>query len=64
MITFWEMIMEVCLSTMETFLLHVDLTTRRSCPPAPDVAEALLAFAEAHAALPRPDQAGKAIGAR
>ncbi len=51
-------------ATMETFLLHVDLTTRRSCPPAPDVAEALLAFAEAHAALPRPDQAGKAIGVR
>ncbi|UWQ22246.1 carnitine 3-dehydrogenase [Jannaschia sp. W003] len=49
-------------ATMETFLLHVDLRTRRAAPPAPAVAAALGAWAEAHAALPRPEGAGRAIG--
>jgi len=49
-------------ATMETMLLHVDLGTRRSCPPEGAVLEATLRYAEAHANLPRPDQAGRGIG--
>ena len=33
------------------FLLHIDMTTRRSAPPAPEVAEKLTEYAQAHAAL-------------
>jgi carnitine 3-dehydrogenase len=44
-------------------LLHVDLKTRRSAPPAPHLAANLTKFAEAHAALPTPEGLGRAIGA-
>ncbi|WP_425041192.1 carnitine 3-dehydrogenase [Primorskyibacter sp. S187A] len=49
-------------ATMESMLLHVSLETRRSCPPLPQVAEKLVAFEAAHAALPKPEGAGRAIG--
>ncbi len=42
-------------ATMETLLLHVDLSSRRSTPPAPDVAAKIEAFQNAQADLPRPD---------
>lgn len=51
------------LATGEHFLLHVDLDTRRSCPPAPEIEAALATLTAAQAGLPRPDGAGKAIGA-
>ena len=51
-------------ATVETFLLHVDLSTRASAPPTPEVEAKLVAFAEAHAALPAPDGLGRAIGQR
>ncbi|SIT13659.1 carnitine 3-dehydrogenase [Paracoccus saliphilus] len=35
-------------ATIETLLLHTDLSTRRSCPPDPVVAEALAGLAKAH----------------
>ncbi|TDE36599.1 carnitine 3-dehydrogenase [Antarcticimicrobium sediminis] len=35
-------------ATIETLLLHTDLTTRRSCPPEPEVAAALTRLARAH----------------
>ncbi|GHH01071.1 carnitine 3-dehydrogenase [Pseudodonghicola xiamenensis] len=36
-------------ATIETLLLHTDLTTRRACPPEPEVAAALARYAKAHA---------------
>ncbi len=51
-------------ATMETFLLHVDLSTRRSAPARGDVAEALATFAQAHAGMPRPEGAGRYVGQR
>ncbi|MEX5562527.1 carnitine 3-dehydrogenase [Pseudophaeobacter sp. 1A16562] len=54
---------ERLLATGEHMLLHVDLKTRRSAPPAPHLAANLTKFAEAHAALPTPEGLGRAIGA-
>lgn len=51
------------LATGEHMLLHVDLKTRRSAPPAPHVEASLAKLAEAHAALPVPDGLGRGIGA-
>ncbi|TLP67912.1 carnitine 3-dehydrogenase [Parasedimentitalea maritima] len=51
------------LATGEHMLLHVDLATRRSAPPAEHVEAALVKLATAHAALPAPDGLGRAIGA-
>ena len=53
---------ETC-ATVESMQLHVDLATRKTCPPGERVAERLGAWAAAHAALPRPAQAGRGIGA-
>jgi carnitine 3-dehydrogenase len=49
-------------ATMESMLLHTDLTTRRSRLPDPAVEAALDGYVTAHAALPRPDGAGRSIG--
>ncbi|WP_323775616.1 carnitine 3-dehydrogenase [Leisingera sp.] len=54
---------ERLLATGEHMLLHVDLETRRSAPPAPHIEANLLKLAEAHSALPVPDGLGRAIGA-
>jgi carnitine 3-dehydrogenase len=54
---------ERLVATAEHMLLHVDLKTRRSAPPAPQIEAALMKLAEAHAALPVPDGLGRAIGA-
>ncbi|MFY1706136.1 carnitine 3-dehydrogenase [Tritonibacter scottomollicae] len=51
------------LATGEHMLLHVDLKTRRSAPPAAHIEANLVRIAEAHAALPAPDGLGRAIGA-
>ncbi|TNF12452.1 MAG: carnitine 3-dehydrogenase [Rhodobacteraceae bacterium] len=51
-------------ATVETLLLHVDLTTRRSAAPAPHVAEAVETWAARHDALPLPEGAGRAVGQR
>ena len=51
------------LATGEHFLLHVSLETRKPAPPSPEIEAALVRFAEGHAALPRPDGLGRAIGA-
>ncbi len=48
-------------ATAEVMLLHVDLATRRSSPPAPAVAERLARLLREHAALPRPEGIGRAI---
>ncbi|NSY40029.1 carnitine 3-dehydrogenase [Leisingera sp. ANG59] len=54
---------ERLLATGEHMLLHVDLATRRSAPPAAHIEANLVKLAEAHAALPAPEGLGRAIGA-
>ncbi len=49
-------------ATAEQMLLHVDAGTRRAAPAPPDVLERVAAIAGAHARLPRPERAGRAIG--
>ncbi len=51
------------LATGEHMLLHVDLNERCVAPAADVVYGRLKEVADAHAALPRPDQAGRHIGA-
>ncbi|SIS78323.1 carnitine 3-dehydrogenase [Roseivivax lentus] len=51
-------------ATMETLCLHMDLATRRSAPPPDRIGAALTAFAEAHAACPKPEGAGRHVGQR
>ncbi|MEX0369466.1 MAG: carnitine 3-dehydrogenase [Tateyamaria sp.] len=52
------------LATGEHFLLHVSLETRRPSDPAPAIERALERIATAHAALPTPEGAGRAVGQR
>ena len=49
-------------ATGEHLLLHVDLRTRRSCPPDAPVAARLARLLARHAALPRPEGAGRYVG--
>ncbi|MCA0962921.1 carnitine 3-dehydrogenase [Salipiger bermudensis] len=50
-------------ATIETLMLHTDLTTRRACPPEPQVARALEDLAARHAGRPA-EGAGGAVGQR
>lgn len=52
------------LATGEHMLIHVSLDSRRASEPAPQIAATLARVASAHAALPRPEGAGKAVGVR
>lgn len=52
------------LATGEHMLIHVSLETRRASEPATQIATALAILADAHAALPMPAGAGKAIGVK
>ena len=54
---------ERLLATGEHMLLHVDLKTRRSAPPAAHIEAKLTQLAEAQAGLPTPEGLGRAIGA-
>jgi acyl-CoA thioester hydrolase len=49
-------------ATNELMSLHVSRATRRAAPMAADVLARLAAVQRAHDALPRPPQAGRAIG--
>ena len=49
-------------ATVETFLLHVDLQTRKASAPAVGVMDAVQKYAADHAGIARPDGAGRAIG--
>ena len=49
------------IATAEHMLVHVDAAAERSAPMRPAVAEAVAALAAAHAAMPRPDAAGRRI---
>jgi carnitine 3-dehydrogenase len=50
------------LATGEHFLLHVSLDTRRPSPPSEAIAATLAQIAGSHAAMPRPDGIGRAVG--
>ncbi|WP_090158972.1 thioesterase family protein [Loktanella sp. DSM 29012] len=50
------------LATGEHMLIHVSLTTRSACAPSDAVAIPLARIAAAHAGLPMPDGAGRAVG--
>jgi carnitine 3-dehydrogenase len=52
------------LATAEQLFLHVDTVARRSAPAGPAVLARVQRIAEAHAALPRPGRAGRAIAIR
>jgi carnitine 3-dehydrogenase len=52
------------LATGEHFLLHVSLKSRRPTDPSVGIVAALEHVALAHAALPTPDGAGRAVGQR
>jgi carnitine 3-dehydrogenase len=52
------------LATGEHMMIHVDLATRHASDPAPQIAEKLGRIARAHAKLPIPNAAGKAIGVK
>ena len=49
------------LATAEQMLLHVDTSSDRVAPAAPELLARIARIAEAHAALPRPERAGRAI---
>ena len=55
---------ERLLATGEHFLLHVSLETRRPSEPSEAIVAALEGIAEAHALLPAPEGAGRAVGQR
>jgi len=52
------------LATGEHMLIHVSLETRRASEPAPHLAATLAKVADAHAGLPMPEGAGKAVGVK
>jgi acyl-CoA thioester hydrolase len=51
-------------ATNELLMMHVDYETRRAAPWPAETALRLDAMAAAHAALPRPERAGRAIAIR
>lgn len=51
-------------ATVETLLLHMDLATRKSCAPEPQVADALAAAQAAHEGTPRDPGVGRSVGER
>jgi len=50
------------LATAEQMLLHVDTAAERAAPAAPELLARIERIARAHASLPRPERAGRAIG--
>ena len=51
-----------CVATVEQLCLHVDMKAGKTVPAAPGVWAKLQAVAKAHAALPLPEGAGRAVG--
>ena len=53
---------DALLATAEQMLLHVDTRAERAAPAPPELLERVARIARAHAQLPRPARAGRAIG--
>jgi carnitine 3-dehydrogenase len=58
----WRDTDDALLATAEQLFLHVDTVARRASPAAPPVLARVQRIAQAHAALPTPERAGRAIG--
>jgi len=56
------MVGDTCVATIEQLCLHVNMAEGKSEPAAPQVWAKLKAIAEAHAGLPLPEGAGRAVG--
>lgn len=54
---------DTLLATAEHMLIHVSLETRKASAPGPEVSARLAAIAAAQGHLPRPEGAGRAVGA-
>jgi len=54
---------DVLLATAEQMLLHVDTTAGRARPARPEIRTRIAELAAAHAGLPKPERAGRAIAA-
>jgi carnitine 3-dehydrogenase len=52
----------VLLATAEQMLLHVDTTGGRAHPARPEILTRIAKLAAAHAVLPKPERAGRAVG--
>lgn len=55
---------DALLATAEQMLLHVDTHRGRACPAQPEIARRVETLRDAHGVLPRPEQAGRGVGAR
>lgn len=55
---------DVLAATVETMLLHTDLSTRRTSDPDPAVTARLSDWVSRHAAMPAPNGAGRSVGQR
>jgi carnitine 3-dehydrogenase len=55
---------DAVLATVEQVLLHVNMTSGRTCPALPEVRARLDAILAAQSALPRPSAAGRHVGQR
>jgi carnitine 3-dehydrogenase len=53
---------DALLATAEHMLLHVEAASRRTAPAPPELRSRIERIAQVHAALPRPERAGRAIG--
>jgi carnitine 3-dehydrogenase len=55
---------DAVVATLEQMLLHVDMALGKSCAAPALILDRLLPLAKAHAKLPRPESAGRAVGQR
>lgn len=55
---------DVLAATVETMLLHTDLSTRRTSDPDPTVSARLSDWVARHAGMPAPEGAGRSVGQR
>jgi carnitine 3-dehydrogenase len=58
----WRSCDDVLLATAEQMFVHVDTTEGRARPARPEILARIARLAAAHAALPTPERAGRAIG--
>ena len=56
------MVGDTCVATIEQLCLHVNMAEGKSAPASAEVWAKLKAIAEAHAGLPLPEGAGRAVG--
>ncbi len=55
---------DTVVANIEQMLLHVDMKAGKTCPAAASVLAKLMPIAAAHKGMPRPETAGRAVGAK